>query len=132
MKKTILTVSIITFLASCNSSSEYKEDNWTGDDVERIMSDSRKIEKERQEQEKYNELISQFEEDAQEIGRLICLKRKARENDDRNELRIIDAQKMELEDNMRDKYSELAKDEKIKVDKYERYVEIGRMKCGCD
>jgi hypothetical protein len=92
----------------------------------------KKIEKERQEKERYNNLISQFEEDAQEIGRLICLKRKARENGNRNDLRIADAQKMELEDNMRDKYTEIAKDEKIRVDKYERYVEIGRMKCGCD
>jgi hypothetical protein len=66
-------VSIITFLASCNSSSESKEDSWTSDDVKKIMSDSRKIEKERQEKEKYNELISQFEEDAKEMGRLKCL-----------------------------------------------------------
>jgi hypothetical protein len=132
MKKTILTILIFAFLVSCNSSSESKEDNWTSDDVEKIMSDSKKIEKERQEKERYNNLISQFEEDAQEIGRLICLKRKARENGNRNDLRIADAQKMELEDNMRDKYSEIAKDEKIRVDKYERYVEIGRMKCGCD
>jgi hypothetical protein len=132
MKRTCLMVSIITFLASCNSSSESKEDSWTSDDVKKIMSDSRKIEKERQEKEKYNELISQFEEDAKEMGRLKCLERKARQNNDNNEHRRIEAQKMELEDKIKNKYSEILNDEKIRIDRYERYEEIGRMKCGCD
>ena len=45
MKKTILTILIFAFLVSCNSSSESKEDNWTSEDVEKIMSDSKKLKK---------------------------------------------------------------------------------------
>jgi hypothetical protein len=39
---------------------------------------------------------------------------------------------MELEDKIKNKYSEILNDEKIRIDRYERYEEIGRMKCGCD
>jgi hypothetical protein len=77
---------------------------------------------------KSGNLEDQFEKDAEEMGRLICLERKASENNNSEEHSRIEGKKMLLKEKMKENYKDF-----IGVDKYDEkyklHEEIGRKIC---
>lgn len=75
-----------------------------------------------------DKLEDEFEKDAQEMGRLKCLERKASENDDSDEHNRIEGEKMLLKEKMAEKYKAFEGNSKYD-EKYRLHEEIGRKIC---
>lgn len=115
----------ILILVSCgqNNSSDSKKEDRDNSEVK-----SNKFNEEEDDEESNTDLEDEFEKDAQEMGRLICLERRARENDDDEEHDRIEGEKMLLKQKMKKKYKKfIGKDEYEEL--YEYNEEIGKKIC---
>jgi hypothetical protein len=78
--------------------------------------------------ESIDNLEEEFEQDAQEMGRLKCLERKASENNDEIEHDRIEGEKMLLRQKMEKKYKEFIGKQEYD-EKYQYNEEIGKKIC---
>ena len=113
----------ILILVSCGQNNS-SDNNSTSPINSEINDSNPKINRD----ESNSNLDDDFEIDAQEMGRLLCLESKARENNDDEEHDRIEGEKMLLKQEMLKKYKELI-GKKEYDEKYKYNEEIGRKIC---